>query len=132
MNVTYVRHGTNKRGGEGFFYIFYSRGNIILYTLMVFDIVYSLLSEQDSCSVLPSTITDDPKFYFWGTFCQIPIPRDVVTMVCCNMFRLQGLLKDFLHFKFSFENRFVLMLVHLRRVDKRWEFSPECEDEVLR
>jgi len=93
MNVTYVGPGTNKRGGEGFFYIFYSRGNIILYILMVFDIVHSLLSEQDSCSVLPSTIIDDPRFYLWGTFCQIPVPRDVVTMVCCNMFQLQGLPK---------------------------------------
>jgi len=93
MNVTYVGPGTNKRGGEGFFYICYSRGNFILYTLMVFDIVHSLLSEQDSCSLLPSTITDDPRCYLWGTLCQILIPRDVVTVVCCNTFQLQGLPK---------------------------------------
>ena len=39
----------------------------------------------------PSTITDDPRFYRWGTFCPILIPRDAVTIVCCNTFQLQGL-----------------------------------------
>jgi len=117
MNVTYVGPGTNKRGGEGFFCIFYSRGNIILYTLMVFDIVHSLLSEQDSCSVLPSTITDDPRFYLWGTFCNIVTTSQgmLLEWFAATRSSFRVYLKDCLHFKFSLENPFVLILVHLRR-----------------